>query len=142
MRCVDRGACSTAISQAQQGCTVTSNERLPETGGRLIPWQTCLINIPPKAHSEETISRRHRATSLSPGLLHPSGHFLVLFNLALPWLAGTEQAVSKGASIYFIPMGHVERADFPRNVDGGLVVAPGSLRDVAETHELRRGVPD
>lgn len=56
---------------------------------------------------------------------------------ALPWLAGTEQAVSKGASIYFIPMGHVERADLPRNVDGGLVVAPGSLGGVAETHVLR-----
>ena len=121
--------------------TITSTERLPESGGRLIPWQACLKNVPHKLTAKKPFPG-----GITPPACHLASYIPADISLccltALPWLAGIEQAVSKGPSAYFIPVGHAERADLPRNADGGLVAAPGSLGGVAETHMLRRGVPD
>lgn len=121
--------------------TVTSTERLPETGGRLIPWQACLINVPHKLTAKKPFPG-----GITPRACHLASYIPADISLccltALPWLAGTEQAVFNGPSTYFIPVGHAERADLPRNADGGLVAAPGYLGGVAETHVLGRGVPD
>ena len=45
IRCVDGGACGMAISRPDTDGTVTSSERLPETGWRLVPRQACLPSL-------------------------------------------------------------------------------------------------
>lgn len=82
--------------------TITSTERLPETGGRLIPWQACLINVPHKLTAKKPFPG-----GITPPACHLASYIPADISLccltALPWLASTEQAVSKTPSPILFP---------------------------------------